>query len=194
MVNNTKFEVQDIDCVVKNHLYSILYKIFDFDEFSRLFDLWDDPIYLEGFFEMNKEDLENEFWGSMSIEEAIIKTRNDALDLEDHLISIAEEGKLETGENLSSFFHPLSKNYFEEKFESNKAYGQDSPSWLRIYALKIELDFFVVTGGAIKLTATMNDREHLKTELDKLNIAREFIKDYPYSFEGEDIAFFELIY
>ena len=35
---------------------------------------------------------------------------------------------------------------------------------------------YIVTGGAIKLTATMQEREHTQKELDKLNACRDFLK------------------
>lgn len=34
---------------------------------------------------------------------------------------------------------------------------------------------FIVTGGAIKLTETMNEREHLLNELDKLKRVKQFL-------------------
>ena len=41
-------------------------------------------------------------------------------------------------------------------------------SWLRIYAIKLEPGIYVITGGAIKLTRTMQEREHTLLELDKM--------------------------
>ena len=38
-------------------------------------------------------------------------------------------------------------------------------TWLRIYALRIEKDVFLITGGAIKLTLQMEVREHTYKEL-----------------------------
>lgn len=198
MVDNIKFEVENIIFIVENSLYTILYKGFEEDEFIRLFDLWTDALYLENFFEENIDDLNNEFWDGISIEEAVLKTQKDALNLEDKLISLAEQeitNADEYEEYLSTFFQPISQSYDATKRPTKeKAYGQDFPSWLRIYALGVDTNLFVVTGGAIKLTKVMNDREHLKTELKKLDISKKFVIDYPTSTEGEDIAFFELIY
>lgn len=36
---------------------------------------------------------------------------------------------------------------------------------------------FIVTGGAIKLTRTMQERSHTQLELDKLNRCRDYLKD-----------------
>ena len=49
------------------------------------------------------------------------------------------------------------------------------PSWLRIYALKLSAGIYIVTGGAIKLTATMQEREHTLAELHKMELVRQFL-------------------
>lgn len=48
-------------------------------------------------------------------------------------------------------------------------------SWLRIYALKLASGIYIITGGAIKLTATMQEREHTLAELAKLEKVRQFL-------------------
>ena len=48
-------------------------------------------------------------------------------------------------------------------------------SWLRIYAIKLEPGIFVVTGGALKLTATMQEREHTLRELYKMEKVRQYL-------------------
>lgn len=47
---------------------------------------------------------------------------------------------------------------------------------LRIYAIRISKNAYVVTGGAIKLTHLMEDRPHTKRELEKLNVAKSWLK------------------
>ena len=49
-------------------------------------------------------------------------------------------------------------------------------SWLRIYVICLEVNVYVVTGGAIKLTHLMQDKEHTAMELDKLNRCKAFLK------------------
>lgn len=51
------------------------------------------------------------------------------------------------------------------------------PSWLRIYAIKIDQGAYLVTGGAIKLTATMAERSHTLSELAKLEKVRNYLMD-----------------
>ena len=45
-------------------------------------------------------------------------------------------------------------------------------SWLRIYAIKLEPGIYVITGGAIKLTRTMQEREHTLSELARMEQVR----------------------
>ncbi len=59
-------------------------------------------------------------------------------------------------------------------------------SWLRLYAIKLEPGCYVITGGAIKLTRTMEEREHTLKELSKtvyclLNVYLQFQqKSFPF--------------
>ena len=53
----------------------------------------------------------------------------------------------------------------------------DHASWLRVYAIRLEKNVFVVTGGAIKLTHTMQERAHTQEELKKINQCRQFLMD-----------------
>lgn len=166
----------DIFAVVEDSLYSVQYDHESLHEFAKYFELWNDPIYLREFFEEHLEDLNRDFWKGISIEEAIIKTRKDAGRLENELLAIAETGKTERFETLSTLFEPLSKGVIED-FEKDKAKGLQRNSWLRIYAIRIEANLFVICGGAIKLTHKMNKREHLLAELKKLEFTRNYLMD-----------------
>ncbi|MCF6347170.1 MAG: hypothetical protein L3J20_02565 [Flavobacteriaceae bacterium] len=173
--------------IVKDSLYSVQYDTEMLNEFAKCFELWNDPIYLREFFEQHKEDLDNKFWNGITIEEAIIKTKEDARLFEEELLSIAETGKTEKLETLSTLFEPLSKGIIED-FEKDKAKGMKRSSWLRIYAIRIEANLFIICGGSIKLTPTMNKRPHLILELDKL----EFTRNYLQEGEDENLDFVEI--
>ncbi len=49
--------------------------------------------------------------------------------------------------------------------------------WLRLYALRIDANTYVITGGAIKLTHKMGERLHTAKELDKMELCRNYLKD-----------------
>ena len=48
-------------------------------------------------------------------------------------------------------------------------------SWLRIYAIKVGDSAYIITGGTIKLTATMQEREHTLAELHKMEMVRNHL-------------------
>ena len=46
---------------------------------------------------------------------------------------------------------------------------------MRIYAIKLTTGVYIITGGAIKLTLKMDEREHTREELRKLELVRSFL-------------------
>ncbi len=142
------------------------------DEFERLFNLWNDPEYLEGFFETHSSDLQSGYWRNSSVEEAILDTLNYAAHFEDILIELSEVNEDNQLNGLESFFRPLSNSsYMVLEFDKRKA----RDNWLRLYALRVEKDVYIITGGAIKLTLKMQDREHTKAELNKLERCKRYL-------------------
>ena len=123
--------------------------------FRKIFKLWNDTDYLFKFFQANENDL------NITVEDAILKTISDAEKLEEQLHVIAKSSKTQ----LDSIFKPLHRNdYIRKRFQHSKAYGRIKKSWLRIYAIRINPELYVVTGGAIKLTKTIQERSHTKEQ------------------------------
>lgn len=176
MKNITTFA---LDFIVKNSLYAVRYNDNVSDEFKRIFEAWSDVEYLESFFEEHKADLQKEFYNYINVEDAIFQTLDEANELEQKLIEIAENGKTNNNENLQTIFKPLNnqdKNKYPiPDYQESKIYGSKRKSWLRIYAIRIEKNVFIITGGAIKLVPRINDRDHLKDELKKLEKVKEFL-------------------
>lgn len=182
-----------IETIIKDSLYAVKYddehdefenNEFEKDgspknEFKRLFNNWSDVEYLDAFFDKHQSDLKTEFYTDILTENAIERTINEANKLEQKLISIAENGKTNNSENLDNLFKPLDNReksvYPPPEYQKNKVYGDEYKSWLRIYAIRIEENVFIVTGGAIKLVKNMNEREHLINELKKLDKIKQFL-------------------
>jgi hypothetical protein len=181
-------KIHAIFTVVTGRLYSVRYEGEQTHELSRLFDLWNEIEFLKHFFLTNQDDLE-QFWGDLRIEEAVGATMLDARCLENELLRLARiEGILDL-ENLSVLFKPLIKNPGRSSvLEKCKARGRKRDSWLRIYAVRLNVNEFIISGGAIKLTRTMNDRPHLLEELEKLEqVCRHLRRD-----QEDEFGFFEL--
>jgi hypothetical protein len=158
-------------------LYAVKYNNDPADILTMLFDKWQDGVYLEEFFDDNLSDLTNGFYKDYSVEQAISRTSQDAQELEEQLFEI---GAGEPGaKSLIKLFKPLEKiSYKPDDYEKMKAYGVLEKSWIRLYAIKLPENCFIVTGGAIKLTHQMKERAHTKKELDNLKRCRDFLRSH----------------
>lgn len=168
----------EIVTIFANYLYAFKYDNEEADELERLFDCWHDVSFLKDFFERQESDLLDGFWGKfMSVEKAVSETREEAQEFTDWILESCENVKNGNKPDLDSLFKPLNNtdSYCVELLKT-KAYGVKTKSWLRIYAVRVEPNVYIVTGGGIKLTATMNDREHLEEELNKLRKGVQYLK------------------
>lgn len=140
-------------------------------ELEILLDHWNDVVWLRNFFLNNLDDL-NAFY-HVSIEDAIEDTIEDSDKIESVLLELGESDDLDT------LFRPLNNNETAESLlQKDKARLKDRPihsSWLRIYAIRLSTGAYIITGGAIKLTFKMEEREHTRNELEKIERVRNFL-------------------
>lgn len=158
----------------KDHLWAVRDMNKPGNELVELFHKWNDAEYLWDFFLENQYDLK-EFFHIERISEAVEDTIDDAEELERMILEIPYT------DNLDELFHPLgSADMVIRELTREKARNwdrSDHASWLRVYAIRLEKNVFVITGGAIKLTHAMQDRMHTQKELDKLDKCRQYLKD-----------------
>jgi hypothetical protein len=158
------------------------------DEFNRLFDLWTDAEYLKGFFEEYINDLMTVFWKNMSIRSAVFKALGEAEDFEDMIHEI-EHGRSWKGKTkIGQIFQPLENREYKDKiYKKHKAKPENKLPFLRLYAIRLADDCYIITGGAIKLTQEMNGMAHLENELNKMEQVKRYLK------ENEILYFEDLI-
>ena len=114
---------------------------------------WNDVTWLRSFFKQNIGDLAT-YFKITDVNQAIYDTIED---------------------------RPLENQRMTEMLlGKEKARLRNTPahaSWLRIYAIKLEPGIYIITGGAIKLTRTMQEREHTLVELAKMERVRRYMLD-----------------
>lgn len=150
------------------------------DELTKLVEQWLlNPYYLFEFFTLHHNDLNDGYYGkNISIQQAIIFTQNEAEYLFYQLEQLAISGTTINGDNLSLAFKPLHNHEYSQKdLQEVKAKTPIKKRWLRIYAIKIGPNTFIVTGGAIKLVGTMDERIHLLKEKQKLDDIKNYLKE-----------------
>lgn len=80
--------------------------------------------------------------------------------------------------NLDELFKPLHKTEgFRDPgyFTDYKARGYVAP-WVRIYAIKLDSNLYVITGFGIKMVKQMKEDPLLNRELEKLRKASSFLQ------------------
>lgn len=169
--------------IVDKVLLSIQYRDDRYEDvkinaFELCFRQWQDVSYLEDFFELHKKDLQGDFWGGINVMDAVIRTLGEAQQFEEDILHHAKTGKTDLDYGLdNTIFQPLHNNDETYIRQKSKAYGSEKGhSWLRIYAIRLDSDLYVVTGGAIKLVKSMQEREHLAIELRKLDLVAAYLK------------------
>jgi hypothetical protein len=142
------------------------------NELSKLFAKWNDVNWLRSFFIENIDDL-NSYFKITDITQAVKDTIEDSDQLECVLLDLSPEA------DLSMFFRPLNNNEMSDamlqKEKARLKRRLKHSSWLRLYAIKLVSGVYIITGGAIKLTATMQEREHTRNELIKLEKVRRYL-------------------
>lgn len=150
-------------------------------EIERIFSRWTDVLYLRSFFKEYAEDL---LYFGISIEAAILQTIEEAFRLEKILLEVHPSHP-----NLENLFRNLDdRKVAPQILEKQKA----KRIWLRLYALRIDSDQYVITGGAIKLTKEMKDRDNTRTQLLKLELCRQYLVEEGVFDKDSFIEFLEL--
>lgn len=157
-----------IVAIFADKLFAFKYEDETENEYDRLLDLWTDTEYVRNFLNANEKDIPK----NKTKRQFVKYIREDAICIDEQLIKITET----TDQSLSYFFQALDNNEYQFKVLSLQKRRQHC---LRLYAIKIDEDTFVITGGAIKLPLQhlMQDRAHTQLELSKLNKAKRYLEE-----------------
>ena len=160
------------DITENGKLWAVRYENKNDNALYTLFDQWNDVMWLRSFFKKNWQDLES-YFKITDINQAIEDTIEDSDRLQGIIMDISPEA------NLDEIFHPL-ENFRTSEMLLGKEKARlkrvvRHSSWLRIYAIKLSEGVYGITGGAIKLTLKMDEREHTLKELTKLEKVRSFL-------------------
>lgn len=153
--------------ILAERLFSFVYKVEGADgdsinEFDRLMNLWTDVSYLRQYAINNKVFDINQF---------IHNRLQDAENIQDLLEEIA----LDT-HPLEYYFRPLNNYETDTKILSLQKGKTSNKDGLRLYAVRIDDNCFVITGGAIKMSQAMQDHPDTSRELSKIKRAQAYLQ------------------
>lgn len=153
-----------IVCIFAEKLFAFHYQNERLDEYGRLLGLWNDPEYILDFAEKNEQYLNKR---GLSIDNFIEQILTDVEILEENLLYYKNERC-----KIDTCFQPLYDQEYRPKILS---FQKKKCKYLRLYAIRIDENCFVITGGAIKLTQTMQEHPDTTNELEKLNQCKNYL-------------------
>lgn len=136
-------------------------------EWQKSYDELTDIVFLEDFFHNHESDLMNGYYkGKVSnVTDAVMNTKDLARNFYGAVLKCCKNG-----DSLDQIFKSLNneESFFTELLLTKAQNKGNRCDWLRIYGLKVDNGVYSITGGTIKLTKNMNERNHTKEELSKL--------------------------
>lgn len=146
------------------------------NEFLNIRSKWKDPLYLRSFYRENEAFFKTQYWEGL--------TENELLS--DVVASIPwifkKIGEVFISRRLYDLFEPLSEKdaYFKQQNENNPGQHQlvrlkskygyiHDKIPFRIYAVEVDSECFIITGGAIKIVQEMKQAPNTNLELRKID-------------------------
>ena len=179
--------------IYKDYLYSINFDEEDLTEYHRVFREWHDLDYLVKFFSETKESVSSEFWAKTGLvpdnpERSAERVIDEADNLETYIKQLVINCSNGVKPDLDEYFRILGGKYkFLWSLEPEKSYGTKSPSLLRLYAIKIETNCYLIVYGGIKLGDTIQNSPILKDKVfNKIDSVLSFLRSNGIT-EGEDV-------
>lgn len=161
--------------IFEPYLYSLHYDAQQENEYERLMNLWTDVSYLRNFAKQN---------GINNINKFIEDRLKDAEQIQDLLEEITNQNN-----DLGKYFIPYHNQEYKEVQLSLRK-GKHKQNGLRIYAIKIFENVYVITSGAIKMSDATQDHKDTDDAIKVLKKAQNYFKE-----EGvvDNDSFYELI-
>ena len=148
------------------NLFAFHFEGVKMNELRRLITLWNDTSHLYQFVTNNKSDIPK----NVSINTLVFQLIEDAKKIDDTIYEISNN----PSKRLEEFFKPLANQEYHI-VELSKQKGRKN--YLRLFAIKIDVNCYVITGGAIKFHHLNKDRLHTLKEMRKLDRCRDFLKE-----------------
>ncbi|HWB26668.1 MAG TPA: hypothetical protein VG738_14385 [Chitinophagaceae bacterium] len=159
-------------------------------EFEKLFSQWTDVEYVSNYLLKNKSFCETEYFNGSTMDDLIEKVLSEANALEELIYTYATDGN-NNDDKLQMIFKPLHNNEHLLPVHQKTKAKASKGGLLRIYAIRLGDNTFIVTGGAIKLTHLMEEHEDTIKELEKIETAKKYLRAHDIQFVEDLIYYYE---
>ena len=168
--------------IYSGSLFAVHFDEKDFNEYEDAFALWQDLDYLVKYFSDNANLLATDFWKSIPIptdyEDLAQIIIDESFDLQEYIEEVASNTANGAEPDFDTFFQELGGKYKNlRQYIPQKAYGTNTPTMLRLYAIRIEPNCYLVVHGGIKLTPDIQGTPALRQQLfSKIDNVLHFLK------------------
>lgn len=135
-------------------------------ELNKLQKLWSDPLYLRSFYNKHEEYFTKSYWIGLDRKKFV----KDVLEWSPHVFKELEQRFKDN--TLEELFEPLNDGSIVvgNIDQSKSKYGLIKGHYaFRIYAIKVDVGCYIITGGAIKVVKRMERAKNTKIELEKID-------------------------
>jgi hypothetical protein len=169
--------------IYKDLLYSISFDEEDLTEYHKVFREWHDVDYLVKFFTDHKDEVNTAFWKEAGLnpddlDKSVNRVINEAESLETYIRQLVDNCTKGLKPDFDAYFHLLGGKYkCLWSLEPVKSYGTRRPSLLRLYAIRLGTNCYLVVYGGIKLGETIQNSPVLKDQVfHKIDSVLSFLK------------------
>ncbi|MDE6286514.1 MAG: hypothetical protein K2L99_05935 [Muribaculaceae bacterium] len=179
--------------IYQDWLYSISFDEEDLNEYRRVFNEWHDIDYLVNFFTENRTLINTDFWLKAGLnpdnpELSASRVIGEADRLETYIEQLVVNCSRGIKPDFDEYFRFLGGKYkCLWSLEPVKSYGTDSPSLLRLYAIRLEANCYLIVYGGIKLGSTIQNSPVLKDKVfSKIDSVLSYLRSNGIT-DGDDI-------
>lgn len=148
----------------------------DYNEYDKVFELWNSPEYLSHFYELNRTYFEQDYWGQITEEEFASSVMSSVRSIKKRFAK-----KIQSND-FGSLVEPLApEEVIRRDFDSIKVkikqgtIGGRYP--FRFYAIEIEENkCYLITGATIKVHKDMGKAPNTRVEMKKLEFVMNVMK------------------
>lgn len=158
-----------IDAIFEPYLFAVKYDGEDLNVFDGLFKYWNDAEAVGGFLSANAALLSDKAWKCIaSVDDATRQVAEEARELKIHFKHICKNSMDGKTPDLDSHFRFFGGNFpTMGEYMPQKSYGTFRPSLLRVYAIRLQSNAYLIVDGGIKLGRTIQESPGLKDHVLK---------------------------
>jgi len=170
--------------ICNNSLFAVHYPDKKNNELEILLENWRKTEFLYNYITQNPKNVPSDISKSGVVQ----KLQQEVFWIENLLHEITHNNTFQ----LDNFFEPLvNELYLIEPISKQKGKVPYRKNHLRVYAIKIDINCFLITGGAIKFHHRMEHHPLTQLELTKLDQCKNFLKENDISDQDSFLNYYQ---